>query len=532
MKRLTFLLAMILSVFAVVSCKDKIDVNGSGLPSVLTRPAEDLTFESAYLQGHISGKDVTVGTVGFVYDKRDDFDPEHSPRETVEPDAKEFCLTLKHLESDAEYAYQAFAVLDGKETFGGTEVFRTEPAVFTGEAENVTGNSAKLVGYIATTNVQDAGFIMDKRGQINFQTSPRRRNVPHTTNSITSSANTLESDMAYEYAAYVKIDGIEKYGDVVSFSTAAVPVTSVTLQETSMLIYREDNNSYNLHVEVKPSNATNPKVTWTSSDPKVATVSEGGLVRAIGDHGGVTIIKVASVQSPSIYATCEVTVKGFPPDFSVDMGLPSHRLWRSRDLGAGSDIAYGQYFAWGETANKNYFVEDNYEFYSKAGGRYYPWKYTGTLGHWGRIPDKRTYLEMEDDAARAILGGSWRIPSYQDYLELKMNTTQQETTIKGSKGMLFTAKNPDRKGKYNTLFFPYQGYMHGKIKGQQYGDFYPFDPYWLNQVSVNYVIPPGESNQVTDYTQSSVMYFGQGADLINDRSFERHYGARIRPVCD
>ena len=531
MKRcITSLAFAVIVIAAATSCKDKIRVEGSSAPSVYTFPAEDVTFNSVYLSGHIYGSDLMIGSVGFVYDKLGDFDQEHSPREIAVVEAKDFHMTILNLESDAEYAFQAFAVLNGEEMFGKTERFRTEPAVFTGEAKNVGGNSATLVGYIATTDVQDVGFILAKAGELDYQNSPRRRNVPHSSQNISSQASTLESNTSYEYCAYVKINDIEKYGDIVSFSTAAVPVTGISLDKYSILMYQEDNMSQQIKATLYPSNATNPKIIWTSSDTGVATVSEGGVVRAVG--GGVATVKAASEQAPAVFATCEVTVKAAPPQYSVDMGLPSGRLWRDRDLGAKRANYPGDFYAWGETASKKSFFENNYKYYSQDSGSYYPWKYTGSKGHLGKTPDRRTYLEMADDAARAVLGSPWRIPSYQDYLELKTNTTQEIKKVDGVSGVLFTAKHPDRKGKYNTLFFPEDAYQDGNAKMRIYNSLAPFDPYWLNGVSVDYVTLPGSSTTLPSYKRAAVFYFGQGADVVNEGSLERHFGVRIRPVCD
>lgn len=306
-------------------------------------------------------------------------------------------------------------------------------------------------------------------------------------------------------------------------------MTGISLDKGTILLYLEDNTSLQINATVQPSNPTNPKIIWTSSDTGVATVSSGGVVRAVGS--GMATIKAASEQAPSVYATCIVIVKSTPKN-SVDMGLPSGRLWYDRDLGAKRANYPGDFYAWGETASKKSFFENNYKYYSQDSGNYYPWKYTGSNGHLGKTPDRKTYLEMTDDAARAVLGSPWRIPSYQDYMELKTNTTQEIKKVDGVSGVLFTAKHPDRKGKYNTLFFPEDAYQDGNTKTRIYNSLAPFDPYWLNGVSVDYVTLPGSSTTLPSYKRAAVFYFGWGADVVNEGSLERHFGVRIRPVCD
>ena len=502
---------------AAVSCRNKINPDGDASRFVLTRPAEDVTFNSASLSGHLLAEGQTVSQTGFVYDRLGDLDEANSPREIAAGYENEFSLILENLDSDADYEFVAYAVIDGKEEFGKHESFRTLPAVFTGEAQNVGGNSAKLVGYIATTDVQDAGFILDKAGQLDFQNSPRRRNVPHSTHDISSSVTTLESDTAYEYAAYVKINDVEKYGDVVRFSTSAVPVTSLTLDKTSALIYMEDTKSLSLTATVKPSNATLPGVIWSSDNTDVATVVSSGFQTGVVTFkgGGEVTIKAASEQSPSIYATCKITVKGVPPQNSVDMGLPSGRLWRNCNAGTSSVTGIGNYYGWGETKTRSSFLESNYTYFSQGSSGYYPWKYTST--------DGRKELELSDDAARSLLGGTWRIPTFNDWHELRMNTTCKEDMQGGVKGLLFTAKNPDRKGNYNSLFFPYGGYKDGTAKKTQYGSLTIEGLYWLNAV---YIVSG-------NYTMAQAMIMGGTVAPGGDtRQIERHFGLLVRPVCD
>ena len=66
-----------------------------------------------------------------------------------------------------------------------------------------------------------------------------------------------------------------------------------------------EGDSGTLTATVYPSNATNKNVTWTSSDPSVATVN-GGIVRAL--KAGKATIKVTTADG-SKTAECQVIVK-------------------------------------------------------------------------------------------------------------------------------------------------------------------------------------------------------------------------------
>ncbi|MEG2640574.1 MAG: Ig-like domain-containing protein, partial [Bacilli bacterium] len=84
-------------------------------------------------------------------------------------------------------------------------------------------------------------------------------------------------------------------------STPVVEVSKVTLSETKVSL--EETATKQLTATVLPDTATVKTVVWSSSDSKIATVSDAGLVTAI-KAGTATI----SAKAGSKTATCEVTV--------------------------------------------------------------------------------------------------------------------------------------------------------------------------------------------------------------------------------
>jgi uncharacterized protein YjdB len=83
-----------------------------------------------------------------------------------------------------------------------------------------------------------------------------------------------------------------------------VKVKKITLSNTSVL----RGQTVTLKVKsITPSNATNKKVTWSSSDKSIATVDKNGKVTA-KKKGNVTITCTAADGSKT-KATCKVTVK-------------------------------------------------------------------------------------------------------------------------------------------------------------------------------------------------------------------------------
>lgn len=110
--------------------------------------------------------------------------------------------------------------------------------------------------------------------------------------------------------------------------------------------------------------------------------------------------------------------------------------WCSRNLGALVDIpetdtddarqaSWGDYFAWGETAPKTNFTWANYQLLQAGGSTWHEIeKYTypddQTFAIWYDkeftfVGDNKTVLEPADDAAHAVLGGLWRMPTEAEW---------------------------------------------------------------------------------------------------------------------
>lgn len=88
----------------------------------------------------------------------------------------------------------------------------------------------------------------------------------------------------------------------VTVSQSAIPVASVGLDRTSVTL--EEKQRTRLIATVSPGDATDKTVTWSTSDPSVATVDQEGWVTAVKE-GSATITAKAGAQS----AKCSVTVQ-------------------------------------------------------------------------------------------------------------------------------------------------------------------------------------------------------------------------------
>ena len=108
--------------------------------------------------------------------------------------------------------------------------------------------------------------------------------------------------------ARLKDEGYTSIFAECTVTVKAIAVTGVSLDKTSVNL--SINGQTTLTETVSPSNATNKSVTWTTSDSRVATVSNG-LVTAVGT--GTATITVKTVDGNK-QATCTINVSEIQKD--------------------------------------------------------------------------------------------------------------------------------------------------------------------------------------------------------------------------
>ena len=87
--------------------------------------------------------------------------------------------------------------------------------------------------------------------------------------------------------------------------TVVQPVTSISLDKKTLEMDALD--TYQLTARVSPSDAADKSVRWSSSDEKIASVDENGLVTAL--KKGNATITVKAQDGSGVSSTCSVTVK-------------------------------------------------------------------------------------------------------------------------------------------------------------------------------------------------------------------------------
>ena len=267
----------------------------------------------------------------------------------------------------------------------------------------------------------------------------------------------MNGDQKVDIADFVTILNIMAAGGVQK------QVTEIVLSETSLSL--AVNGTKTITATVLPSDATNKEVVWASNDPSIATVDQTGKVTAIA--AGSCTVTCYATDGSGVTAECQVTVKKEDTMEYVDLGLPSGTLWATCNLGARSPEEYGDYFAWGETEPKDNYTWGTYKWMTAGKDDWnYINKYTfpdnQTEGCWysgGQfVGDGKQELDPEDDAATALLGSSWQIPSVAQIYELLHGdyTTSEWTTQGGVYGRKVTSK---KNG--NSIFLPAAGWRSG-----------------------------------------------------------------------
>ena len=136
----------------------------------------------------------------------------------------------------------------------------------------------------------------------------------------------------------------------------------------------------------------------------------------------------------------------------VDLGLSVK--WATCNVGATSPSDYGDYFAWGEISTKSSYTENNSKTYKK---------------HMGDIAGNSQY-----DAARANWGSTWRMPTMNEFKELKNQCIWTWTSQGGHSGYRVTSKTNG-----NSIFLPAAGWRSGEsLNGVgSNGDYWSAGPY-------------------------------------------------------
>ena len=256
--------------------------------------------------------------------------------------------------------------------------------------------------------------------------------------------------------------------------------------------------SSELHMNDNPANNHGTSVDAMEYSSKTSTEIIGN-----SRYKGLAVRPVLSKFTPIIH-----DIYGAPSSYMnhnlVDLGLPSGTLWAACNIGASSPEDYGCYYAWGETTGscdgKTSYIEDTYKYYNGS---------SMTKYH-----EDGEVLEPSDDAATAQWKGQWRMPTYQEIVELEDTkyTVCEWTTENGVNGYRITSIVKGFEG--NSIFLPAagcyrdktgrlfdagsKGYYWGSVLRLSSGD---YEDYYASHLVLNATrISKGSASRVSGYT--------------------------------
>ena len=349
------------------------------------------------------------------------------------------------------FALCAIAVLGCKKASG--EYFDYSTVAVTGEAVDLTPFSATLIcnfNITSSMNPDKWGVVGSTdpnpaRGNSSFGYSMSSDEVaPEYRFEISS----LEPETTYYYRAFMELVGIGTdpvvYGEIRQFTTPAVGnlgLTEAPILGSTCAILRGSLPDYLKNAPVQ--------VWFRHGKAFPDRTDEGSLQATINMEDGTFSADYIDIgKEVTYYCQAGFTygnksyfgeektfqVAEFAPTDGdlIDMGLSVK--WGSRNVGASDPGNDGDYFAWGETQTKETFLSDNYLY--------------------NETPER---LPLSADAASVNLGGSWRMPTREEFIELAddSRTMRESGVYKGRYGFMYISR---KNG--NRVFFPCAGYKN------------------------------------------------------------------------
>ena len=493
---------------------------------IKTKDASNISVSSASIEGEvkIESTDALKSEVWFLFsDETTTLDALKSKGKKVSAtlnDSGVFSAKLSSLKYDTQYFYVACTKVRDREYFGEVKSFNT-PAftatVTTNDAENISLFAASFSGAVQLNTTEQIG------GQLWFLYSSTTKDLDglitegtkvncdyFQDNVFITRVETLKYNTTYYYVACARYFNKDYYGNVKSFHTgdfsvnvSSEPVSNLKPFSVTLNSKIELTNADNLDREVwylYAEGIVNQNELEAKGQKVSAEITESGTFSV-----DLNCLSYDSQYSYAAYAkvydkVISTQVQSFntpSPDEIVDMGLSVK--WRSWNLGATKPEGEGDYYCWGETdATAKYSY--NFIYYALCYGS------NSSFVRYNQY-DNLTVLKPSDDAATVILKDGWRMPTDEEFTELRTNCSWTLTSINGVKGYLAESK----KNK-NAIFFPLAGVRVDRSKYTNSGH------YWSSSLRTDLYPQSAWSLSFDVYTS------------VERSSWDRCYGLTIRPV--
>ncbi|MBR5573918.1 MAG: carboxypeptidase regulatory-like domain-containing protein [Paludibacteraceae bacterium] len=483
-------------------------------PTVTTSSATNITTSSATIGGNVtSDGGATVTERGVCYSTSSSNPTTSNSKKSSGSGLGNFTVNLSNLSAGTKYYVRAYAINEIGTSYGLTISFTTEeptyskPTVTTSSATYVTTSSATIGGNVTS----DGGTTVTERG-VCYSTSsstPTTSNSKKTAGSglgnFTVNLSNLSAGTKYYVRAYAINEVGTSYGSTISFTTEEEPsyskptvttssATNVTTSSATIggNVTSDGGTTVTERGVCYSTSSSNPT---TSNSKKSSGSGLGNFTVNLSNLSAGTKYYVRAYAINEIGTSYGSTISFTTEQSSstsntenghqyVDLGLSVK--WATCNVGTTKPEGYGDYFAWGETRSKSYYNSSSYSYY-----------------------DNPTTLPLSADAARANWGGQWRMPTIDEFEELRNNCTWKWTTQNGVNGYKVTSNS---NGNY--IFLPAAGYRDlGSLYGA--GD---YGYYWSSSA-----YGPNYST-----TALYLYFYSTWKDRKNDY---KAAGRSVRPVC-
>ena len=465
-----------------------------------TKDASDIEATKATLNAKLDLTDVQYKSLdyGFLWGSSES--ALNTDFKCTEINDNAIAATLISLSHQTQYWYKAYVKLDSQTFCGEVKTFTTDVVHVQSVALDKTENTFNTIGNILTLK---ATVLPSDANDKSVEWSSDKEDVAtvDASGKVTAKGNGT---------ATITVTTKDQGKTATCAITVAQWVTSITLSKTSLSLVIGEEETISV-TSVLPDNANDKTYTWYSSDNSIAVVDQNGKITAKAK--GNTVIKATANDGSGVSASCAVGVKepySAVAGEAVDLGLSVK--WSSMNLGATSSTEYGDYFAWGETAPKDNYSWSTYELCNGSSSTLTRYNNSSSYGNVDNKTEFKDY-DYEDDAARQALGGKWRMPTDEEWTELRTKCTWTWVTDyngTGINGRLVTATNG------NSIFLPAAGRRDGAylINAGSYG------VYWSSSLSTGY---PDNAWDVD---------FGSGNVRRGINGYLRYYGLSVRPVTE
>lgn len=259
------------------------------------------------------------------------------------------------------------------------------------------------------------------------------------------------------------------------------------------------NNNFPEISKKDPATKLKRRVKWVCCIVAVAAASVLAIM-ALSSIQGKEEKEVSAAKTPvKVRSNRDVSSEGSINGHKwIDLGLPSGLRWAECNVGATMPEESGEYFAWGETQPKSD--------YSAVSSLTYKVPYESLLKN--GIVDESGTLTNKHDAARTSWGGTWRMPTEEEFTELINACEWTLASFNGVNGYLVTGPNA------KSIFLPAASFRQN-MNLDNVGE---FGDYW-------------SSSMIQDLSGVACS-LGYSSKSFGQRRYARYAGRSVRPVTD